>query len=186
MPFYELIGWLAAGLTLLTFSMRTMIPLRMVAIASNVAFIAYSALAEIYPALALHCCLLPFNLWRLYQMKSLVARAKRTELGALDIEWIKPVADARRFKAGRTIFEKGDRADSLYYIVEGRIRLPEVSVELGPNTLFGEIAFFTDDLRRLYFENPEFGYYLARIIATRLSQNVNRLEGAAAPAPPSA
>ena len=62
---YESIGYLASLLVLATFSMRDMVSLRVVAIASNIAFIAYGALAEISPVLLLHVVLLPVNMLRL-------------------------------------------------------------------------------------------------------------------------
>jgi hypothetical protein len=62
---YEPIGYLASLLVLATFSMRDMVSLRVVAIASNVAFIAYGALAGISPVLLLHVVLLPMNTLRL-------------------------------------------------------------------------------------------------------------------------
>jgi hypothetical protein len=61
---YEPIGYLASLLVLATFSMRDMVSLRVVAIASNIAFIAYGALAEISPVLLLHMALLPMNMLR--------------------------------------------------------------------------------------------------------------------------
>ncbi|MGZ9076547.1 MAG: hypothetical protein ACXW13_12325 [Burkholderiaceae bacterium] len=64
---YEPIGYLASLLVLATFSMRDMVSLRVVAIASNIAFIAYGALAEISPVLLLHVVLLPVNLLRLVE-----------------------------------------------------------------------------------------------------------------------
>jgi hypothetical protein len=62
---HEPIGYLASLLVLCTFCMRDMLALRAVAIASNVAFITYGALAGIYPVLMLHIVLLPMNLYRL-------------------------------------------------------------------------------------------------------------------------
>jgi hypothetical protein len=62
---YEPIGYLASLLVLATFCMRDMVSLRVVAIASNVAFIAYGALAGISPVLLLHVVLLPVNMLRL-------------------------------------------------------------------------------------------------------------------------
>ena len=63
----ELIGYLASLLVLVTFCMSGMVALRTVAIASNVAFIGYAALAGISPVLVLHALLLPMNLYRLLQ-----------------------------------------------------------------------------------------------------------------------
>ena len=64
---HELIGYLASLLVLMTFCMSGMVALRTVAIASNVAFIAYAALVGISPVLVLHALLLPMNAYRLMQ-----------------------------------------------------------------------------------------------------------------------
>jgi hypothetical protein len=62
-------GYVASALVLLTFCMNSMRPLRMVAIASNVAFIAYAMTAHLYPVLILHSILLPLNVTRLLQIE---------------------------------------------------------------------------------------------------------------------
>lgn len=59
------LGYLAALLVLAAFSMRDMVALRVLAIASNLAFVAYAALVQIHPVLLLHALLLPMNAWRL-------------------------------------------------------------------------------------------------------------------------
>ena len=64
---HELIGYLASLLVLMTFCMSGMVALRAVAIASNVAFIGYAALAGISPVLVLHALLLPMNVCRLLE-----------------------------------------------------------------------------------------------------------------------
>lgn len=64
---FDLIGYLASLLVLATFCMRDMVPLRVVAIVSNIAFITYGALADIGPVLLLHVVLLPVNAMRLTQ-----------------------------------------------------------------------------------------------------------------------
>ena len=61
----DLLGYLASLLVLATFCMRGMVTLRLLAIASNLAFIAYAARAGIAPILVLHVLLLPMNVWRL-------------------------------------------------------------------------------------------------------------------------
>lgn len=65
MSFVEPIGYLASALVLATFCMRDMAALRCVAIASNLAFITYGALADLGPVLLLHLLLLPVNVVRL-------------------------------------------------------------------------------------------------------------------------
>ena len=66
---YDPLGYLASLLVLATFSVRGMVALRILAIASNLAFIGYAALAQIYPVLLLHVLLLPMNLSRLSQAR---------------------------------------------------------------------------------------------------------------------
>ena len=50
----ELVGYLASALVFATFYMKTMMPLRAVAIASNVAFISYGYVGGMAPILILH------------------------------------------------------------------------------------------------------------------------------------
>jgi hypothetical protein len=64
----EAVGYLASALVLTTFYMKTMMPLRVCAIASNVAFIAYGFFGEIQPVLVLHLVLLPLNVKRLSRL----------------------------------------------------------------------------------------------------------------------
>ena len=61
----EGVGYVASALVLATFCMHGMVPLRCMAIASNVAFIAYGVLADLGPVLVLHLLLLPVNVLRL-------------------------------------------------------------------------------------------------------------------------
>jgi hypothetical protein len=81
---YEPVGYLASLLVLATFCMRDMVSLRVVAIASNIAFISYGALAEISPVLLLHVVLLPVNVLRLSESvrSALRRRAEATNCAA--------------------------------------------------------------------------------------------------------
>lgn len=73
----ESIGYLAAALVLAAFCMRNIVALRWLAIASNLAFIAYGALAGLGPVLLLHLLLLPINLVRLRGAAASLVRAPR-------------------------------------------------------------------------------------------------------------
>ena len=64
----EAMGFFASALVLLTFTMKDMRMLRIIAIFSNVAFIAYGALDWLPPVLCLHLLLLPLNLLRLKEV----------------------------------------------------------------------------------------------------------------------
>ena len=59
------IGYVASALVLAAFGMKDMVNLRVVAICSNMAFIAYALLLNLLPVLILHVALLPLNGWRL-------------------------------------------------------------------------------------------------------------------------
>ena len=65
----EIFGYVASGLVLATFTMKSMRPLRVMAILSNIAFIYYAIAANIHPILILHGILLPLNALRLVQMQ---------------------------------------------------------------------------------------------------------------------
>jgi hypothetical protein len=87
LPVTDGVGFAAAGLVLVTFCMRSMSALRWVAIASNVAFIAYGYLGSLAPVLLLHALLLPVNAYRLAQLCagarcSLPCQRRRLSFGA--------------------------------------------------------------------------------------------------------
>jgi len=65
----DLIGGLACGLVLMTFCMRDMARLRLIAIVSNIAFIVYAVRADLMPVLILHSILLPINLFAIRSMR---------------------------------------------------------------------------------------------------------------------
>jgi hypothetical protein len=73
------IGFGAAGLVLATFCMRSMSALRWLAIASNVAFIAYAYFRGLAPVLLLHTLLLPVNICRLAQLRGAHVQNDPTE-----------------------------------------------------------------------------------------------------------
>lgn len=194
----EILGWAAAGFTLIAFSMRTMLPLRMAAIASNVFFISYGALAGLTPVLVLHVLLLPFNLLRLLELVRTRRSIARARKGAIDPRWLKNLSTARKaFAKGSVVFERGDPPDFIYYVLSGRIGLEGVDVVLGPGEVFGEIAFFTDArartltarcledcellaldeaaFTRLHYQDPAFGLYLMRLITQRLMDGMGRV-----------
>ena len=74
------VGFAAAGLVLATFCMRSMSALRLVAVASNVAFMAYGYFGGLAPVLLLHTLLLPVNICRLAQLQQPDSHA-RNDLG---------------------------------------------------------------------------------------------------------
>jgi CRP/FNR family transcriptional regulator, cyclic AMP receptor protein len=70
MSWTDLVGYVASASVLATFCMSTMVPLRIVAICSNVLFAVFGALAHVYPVLVLHLVLFPVNGVRLMQALS--------------------------------------------------------------------------------------------------------------------
>jgi CRP/FNR family transcriptional regulator, cyclic AMP receptor protein len=63
----EVAGYLASALVVMAFCMRDIVPLRLVAIGSNIAFIIYGIGLGLVPVCLLHAMLLPINSWRLWQ-----------------------------------------------------------------------------------------------------------------------
>jgi CRP/FNR family transcriptional regulator, cyclic AMP receptor protein len=65
----EVMGYIASALVLLAFAVTDMRLLRVIAILSNIAFIAYGVLNSLMPVLALHALLLPINILRLRDLR---------------------------------------------------------------------------------------------------------------------
>lgn len=197
---FQLSGLIASALVFSTFCMKTMMPLRYIAICSNVAFIIYGILGTLYPILILHSVLAPLNAYRLWQMKKLIKDVAEAAKGDMSVDWLLPYMTKRHAPKGEVLFRKGDPAHDMYYIVRGTIRLTEIGVERGVGNMIGEIGIFSPRQERissaecvtqcelltitrqkvleLYYQNPNFGYYLVRLIAGRLIEEVDRLEQA--------
>jgi CRP-like cAMP-binding protein len=176
--------------------MKTMRPLRIAALASNVLFAAYGLLGGIYPVLILHLVLFPINLARLLQLQRLTRRVAAADTGDLSMADLLPFMHHRRIRAGATVFSIGDVADRLYYIDSGQVEITDLGVSRGAGEVFGEIGLFTPDRRRtatvvavtdcdlydlseakareLYFQNPKFGFAVLRLITMRLLGNAGR------------
>jgi hypothetical protein len=66
--------------------MKTMIPLRLVGITSNITFLTYAWFANVVPLFVLHCALLPLNVWRLMQIRALIREVRKVAVGDLPLE----------------------------------------------------------------------------------------------------
>jgi hypothetical protein len=144
----ELVGYLASALVFTTFYMKTLTPMRLVAIASNVAFISYGYLGDMHPILVLHSVLLPLNIWRLQQMRPQAEGARRAGEDDFPLGRILPETAYRRFGPGETIFRKGEPAHELLLITAGNVRLTELQFEVGEGAIIGEIGVFSQSKTR--------------------------------------
>jgi CRP/FNR family transcriptional regulator, cyclic AMP receptor protein len=192
-------GWIAGLLVFSAFFMKTMVPLRVVAIASNVAFIAYALLGlrsgivgPLVPILVLHSSLLPLNVIRLRELQRLIRTVN--EAGSSEtFEVLIPYMRCETHRKGDTLFRRGDAADVLYLIESGSVLLPEIGKRLSAGEAFGEVGLFAprgirsasavcdedcrlhaiakDDVLELYVQNPRFGLFLIRMVSALVQEN---------------
>lgn len=189
-------GYLASALVLTTFCMKTMVPLRAVAILSNVAFIAYALDDGLYPVLLLHLVLLPLNLLRTVEMLRLRRRVEQVASRDFSFDWLRPFLKATQVRTGQIIFRKGDRADRLFLVLRGEVLIEEIGISLKTGDIFGEIGLFSADrcrtqsvrartavellwisnleLNQICAKYPEFAFYFLRLITSRLISNAAR------------
>lgn len=205
MTWIDLLGHLGALVIIATYSMKTMIPLRVVGIVGSCIFITYGYLSGTWPVLVLHLVVLPLNIVRLRQMLQLIDKVKASARGELSIEWLKPFMSARRCAAGEVLFRASDVADRMFYTVSGRFRLTEIDAEVPPGQFVGDVGFVAPDQRRtlslqcveagelltigydqvrqLCFQNPTFGFFFLRLVSQRLLDDIERLRRGPPPAP---
>jgi hypothetical protein len=195
--FDQIIGYVAAALVFCTFCMRTMLPLRLVGIASNVAFLSYSLPQHVWPLAILHGLLLPLNIMRLLEIRRMLGQVRAARSGAIDPKAFLSSLRHERHKKGETIFRKGEPGDCAYYIATGEIAFPEVGVTISSGQFFGEFSLFTEghtrtasavcesdvEIYRLdeeavviaFHQRPEFAFALVRLIVERMGSNTDRL-----------
>jgi hypothetical protein len=181
-----------------TLSMRTMIPLRVFGILTNIILIVTAIPTHNYATLILHSVLLPLNTYRLHQMLQLVRNVKKSVNSDLSMEWLKPFMTERKCATGEVLFYKDEKADGMFYIVSGRFRLVESGIELPVGAIVGELGMLSpsnartqtlecveggvilsvsyDQVEQLYVQNPAFGFYFLRLASARLFQNIETLE----------
>ena len=195
MSWIDVVGWAASAAVLATFCMNTMVPLRALAIVSNVLFCAFGAVAHIYPVLILHAILMPVNVTRLVQIWRLVRGMQATNNADLSIQALLPLMTPRTYKSGEVLVRKGEHADRVFYVMTGNMEIRELGKVIGPGSLVGEIGVFSPNRTRmatvvcstdcevyelseskakaLYYQNPAFGYAVLQIIIGRLLENLN-------------
>jgi DNA-binding NarL/FixJ family response regulator len=124
---------------------------------------------------------------------------REAERGRLNLAWLRPEMSHRRMRAGQTIFRAGDQGNALYCLQRGSVRLPEIDATVEPGEVFGEIGIFTpehqrtcsalcetdvdlftldsDHVKRIYFANPQFAFFILHLVATRLMADRHRRRG---------
>jgi hypothetical protein len=179
-------------------SMKTVVPLRIAAIASTFFFLGYGIFSKNLPTILLYALLLPLNTVRLYQIFDLIKKVRNAASGDLSMDWLEPFMTRRRFKKGAVLFRKGDPAEEMFLTVRGKYLVEELGIDVLPGHIIGEMGLLTpgnrrtqtvvcvesghmlsityDKVRELYFENPEFGFHFLQLTSQRLLQNVARLE----------
>jgi CRP-like cAMP-binding protein len=198
MTWFEAIGWFGAVLAITGSAMKTIIPLRCIGIGANICSLIFSSFTGNYPSLVVNLILLPLNGTRLYQMLGLIKRVKHASNSDLSMEWLKPFMTRRKTETGEVLFAKGDIASCMFFTISGRYRLKEIDIELVQGQVVGEMGFMSpkntrtqtlecldagevlsisyDEVRQLYFQNPEFGFYFLRLASERLFSNMEKME----------
>jgi CRP/FNR family transcriptional regulator, cyclic AMP receptor protein len=196
----EILGYAASATVLATFCMSTMIPLRILALVSNVLFCSYGYFDHLYPVLALHAVLFPVNLLRLVQFQRLVRDVRNAHREDLSIQSLLPYMTTRNLAAGEILIHKGEKADRLYYLIDGELEITDFGKTLLPGAMLGEIGVFAQQQERtatvvcrtgcrvyelseskakqLYFQDRSFGFAVLQLIINRLLENNRRLQEA--------
>lgn len=187
----ELTGYAAALTVFATFCMTTMLPLRAIALLSNVLFITYGALGGLYPVLLLHTALLPVNLWRLVQVLRLTKTARAP---TFDLALLRRYMTLRRLRAGEILCRRGDPAEEMFFVEAGELGIAEIGRRFLPGDMIGEMGILSRSRRRtatvtarsdsvllvltaakareLWFQHPAFALRVIEVLADRLIDDV--------------
>lgn len=190
---------IGGALMLASYLMKSMLPLRIVALVGNVFFIAYGLLEWKPIALALYCLLLPINAKRAWDIRKLIRDIESARGDTPLADWLLPHMTRRLVKAGETLWRRGDAATEMLYVQSGSVRLVEYEETLGAGALVGEIGLFSPDNRRtqslecvtdcelysltaegmykLYYQNPKLGFHIMRLVVGRLIRDAASARG---------
>jgi hypothetical protein len=204
----ELIGYAAAACVFVTFYMKTMVPLRIAGIVSNVLFIAYAYDLPAYPVLVLHLALLPLNIIRLRQMLHLIRQIEEATKDDGNMNWVKPFSSVQNVRKGEVLFREGAPAREMFFVVSGRLWVRERQVAIEPGEVFGELGLLNSDqartasvectesgqllrisydqVKQLYVQDPKFGFYFLHLVSKRLFHNLSIASQQSVPQEPNA
>ncbi len=196
------LGMLGVAFTMASFAVKGMLPLRALALAGSVCFIAYGLIEWQLPSILLNLVLIPLNATRLWEISRLSREMARATRESPVSQWLLPHMRRRAFRAGEVLFRKGDTADRILYLARGELLLEEIGEPVRAGAVIGEIGLFSPDRKRtqtvscatdgelyemteemifrLYYQNPKLGFYFIRVVAARLLKDVQR--GEAGPA----
>ncbi len=194
----NVLGATGALFYVVSMSMKTVIPLRITSLVSAVCLLGASILSRSLPAILLYALLLPVHSFRLYQMLDLIKKVRAAVGTDLSMDWLRPYMKRRKYRKGDILFHKGDAADEMFLVANGKYRVVELDAEFQPGQIFGELGLLTpgyhrtqsvecvesgqvltlpyDELRALYFENPQFGFYFLQLASGRLLEDKTRAE----------
>lgn len=195
-------GFIGAALMVTSYLMKSMLPLRVVALVACLFLVLYGYLAAAMPTLLLYGALIPINIKKTLQIHKLVRAIKNAKSDTPISEWLLPNMTRRTAKAGTLLWKKGDVATEMLYLEAGSLRLVEYDEMLVPGSLVGEIGLFAPDNRRtltlacvsdctlyslsaegmarLYYQNPKLGFHVMRLIVARLMNDSEKARHAAA------
>jgi len=188
-------GFIGAALTVASYLMKSMMPLRLVALSANVFLVVYAVQGGSWPTMVLYLAMIPINLKKVYEIRKLVLAIQNAKSDTPVSEWLLPHMARRQAKAGEVLWKQGDVATEMLYVESGRLNLLEYDEAIGPGALVGEIGLFAPDNRRtrtivcatdctlfslsadamakLYFQNPQLGFHVMRLIVARLMHDVD-------------
>jgi two-component system, NarL family, nitrate/nitrite response regulator NarL len=122
---------------------------------------------------------------------------RRAQAGHMDMKWLLSTMTHERHPKGTVLFRSGDVGDKIYYLQRGIVALKEIGVDMEPHALFGEIGVFApehrrtctalckthvdlftltfEEVRRCYFLNPQFAFYVMYLVTQRLMADRDRV-----------
>jgi len=188
-------GFIGAALMVASYLMKSMLPLRMVALSANVFLVVYAVQGGSWPTVVLYLAMIPINVKKVLEIRKLVRAIENAKSDTHVGEWLLPHMTRRQAKAGQTLWNKGDKATEMLYVESGQLSLLEYDESIGPGSIVGEIGLFAPDNRRtrtivcatdctlyslsaegmakLYYQNPKLGYHVMRLIVARLMHDAD-------------
>jgi CRP/FNR family transcriptional regulator, cyclic AMP receptor protein len=191
-----MLGAAALCLAVVAAFMQTMPSLRMFAMAASIGAMAAGFAAELAWLWVGAALVLVVHAWRYAQMRATLERLTSNE--APSPTALFALVNRETLAPGQVLFKRGDFGTEMYLVVEGEIEIVELGKTLAPGAVLGEVALVVPshkrtatarakthvtlarmtkrDMELTALQNPTFGFELLKLVARRLSDDVERLE----------
>lgn len=182
---------------MLSIFMKTMDKFRIISIISSVFFIIYALIDRNNYILVFSIVILIINVINIFKIKKTIKSIEETMVDSYSFEWLLPHMKKEIIQENEMIFQKGDKADKMYYIKKGALKIVEINKLVEEGNVIGEMGLFSPmktrtasakcvrkieaytinhtEIVKLYYKSPILVFKIMQLSIKRFIENLTEI-----------